>query len=213
MGKMTAVEREAFLRKALQEQRHLLKTAVDGMVAGDLAQALHAATTIRVLVHETGSSKPLLKQLNKDYLELPMLEKIAMSTSDPSGRLRAARFYCPVSVKWNTADGKMSLNAVLNASDYALSTLGRWWNGMCMSLPGVGPVTRRELILGLSNKEGGAHVDDNISVKYKNLMESRFLNLKVNEHEVQPVNVSRLVAGKCAAELLDCLERNFGPIA
>jgi hypothetical protein len=31
--------------------------------AGDLAEAVRMAVAMRVLVHETGSSKPLLKQL------------------------------------------------------------------------------------------------------------------------------------------------------
>jgi hypothetical protein len=70
-------------------------------------------------------------------------------------------------------------------------------------------VYRRELILGLANKEGGAHVDDDISEKYKNMLASRFFNVKVRDTAIEPVNVSRLVAGRAGVELLDCLDRNF----
>ena len=58
MGKTNASERTEFYRKALDEQRHLLRTAIGGMATGDLAQALHIATTIRVLIHETAASNP-----------------------------------------------------------------------------------------------------------------------------------------------------------
>jgi hypothetical protein len=68
VGKMSFVERRKFHRGALEDQRHLLKTAIDGMAAGDLTQALHVATSIRVLVHETGRSKPLLKEFYNNFL-------------------------------------------------------------------------------------------------------------------------------------------------
>ena len=78
-----------------------------------------------------------------------------------------------------------------------------------MVLPGIGPVTRRELVRGLADKEGGTHVDDEIPLKYRLLMESKFLQIKINQTNLGPLNVTRLVAGKCGVEMLDCLDRNF----
>jgi len=209
MGKMSIEEREKFHRKALEDQRHLLKTAIGGMAAGDLAQALHVATQIRVLVHETGSSKPLLKHLDKNYLELPILDRIPEPQPAVAAGVLAITFFCPVSAQLKAPAGTISLIAELEANRYAVSTLGRWWRNACMVLPGIGPVERRELILGLSNKEGGAHVDADITEKYKNLMASKFFNAKINDVDLGAVNISRLVAGKAGVELLDCLERNF----
>jgi hypothetical protein len=72
-----------------------------------------------------------------------------------------------------------------------------------MILPAVGPVYRRELILGLANKESGADVDGDIMIA------SRFFNVQLSDTTIEPVNVSRLVAGRAGVELLDCLDRNF----
>src|ERR1700674_367545 len=99
MGKMSIQEREAFHRKSLEEQRHLLRTAIGGMAAGDLAQALHVAAQIRVLVHETGASKPLLKHLDKNYLELPILDRIREPPPAAPAGTHAITFFCPVSAQ------------------------------------------------------------------------------------------------------------------
>ena len=209
MAKMSSEEREKFHRKALEEQRHLLKAAITGMAAGDLTQALHVAVQIRVLVHE-GTGKPLLKHLDDNYLELPILDRIPEpQPRGPVGGVRSITFFCPVSAQLKAPEGTISLITELLSERHELSKLGVWWRNACMNLPGIGPVERRELILGLSNKEGGAHVDADISEKYKNLMASRFFNAKINNVDLGPVNISRLVAGKSGVELLDCLDRNF----
>src|SRR5467141_2330949 len=71
MAKLTASERQARLREKLEEQRHLLRKSINDLAAGDLAEALRISTILRVLIHETGNSTPLLKQLTPNYLELP----------------------------------------------------------------------------------------------------------------------------------------------
>ena len=206
---MSAEERKAFHTKALEEQRHLLKTALDAMAHGDLTQALNVATRIRVLIHETGSSKPLLKSLCKNYLELPIIAWTPTPAAPGPPGVQSITFYCPVSAELKAPEGTVSLNLEIDLPDYGMSQIGRWWEGPCMVLPGIGPVTRRELILGLSNKEGGAHVDDDISKKYKNLLASEFLSFGIQGTKPGPLNISRLSAGRLGLDLLDCLDKNF----
>jgi hypothetical protein len=209
VAKMSAEERKKFFLAKLEEQRHLLKTAIDGMAAGDLTQALHVAALIRVLVHETGASKPLLGNLRNNYLELPILDRIPEAAPSAPPGVQVVTFFCPLSAQMKAPEGTISLITELNPKEHALSTLGTWWRNSCMILPGIGRVDRRELILGLSNKEGGAHVDADISEKYQALMASKFFSVKINDKDLGAVNISRLVAGKAGVELLDCLERNF----
>src|SRR5260370_35364869 len=66
--------RKKFFLDKLEEQRHLLQKSVKEMTKGDLAEAIRVATALRTLIHETGSSKPLLKHLNGNYLELAILD-------------------------------------------------------------------------------------------------------------------------------------------
>ena len=78
-----------------------------------------------------------------------------------------------------------------------------------MVLPALGPFFRRELVLGLANKEGGAHVDADIPERYRLVLDSQFVRFKINEIDVGALNISRLVAGRAGVELLDCLDKNF----
>ena len=121
MAKLSASERKKFLLRRLEEQRHLLKKSIEAMAAGDLLEALRVATSVRVLVHETGSSKPLLKQLTHNYLELPILDRI-----EERPRENTIVFYCPVSAQIST-DGKVSLITDLDSPRYVLSRLCAWW--------------------------------------------------------------------------------------
>lgn len=207
-AKMTTEERTRFYLKALEEQRHLLRTAIGGMATGDLTQAMNVATRIRVLVHESGSSKPLLKCIQRNYLDLPILDRVMEPPKEVSPGVRSVTFYCPVSAIISGA-GIVSLKTDLDSPDYRASTLGAWWNNACMVLPGLGPFARKELILGLTNKEGGAHVDPDITERYKLVLESKFVQFHINDIDVGPLNVSRLVAGKAGVELLDCLDKGF----
>jgi hypothetical protein len=98
MAKMSGAERAKYYREALEEQRLLLRTAITGMAAGDLVQALHVATSIRTLVHETPGRPPLLKRLRNNYLDhLEIFDRIP--DGDPRSRLAPGTktiVFCPV---------------------------------------------------------------------------------------------------------------------
>lgn len=70
------------LEAMLREQMSLLRTSLDSFYAGNFAEALRIATAIRVLVHETGSSKPLLKQARPDALDLQIKEHVEEAKRD-----------------------------------------------------------------------------------------------------------------------------------
>ena len=207
---MSAADRKQFFSEKLEEQRLLLRTAIAGMAVGDLTQALHVATIIRVLVHETGASKPLLKNIDPNYLELPILDRIMEPPKDHGGGVKSVTFTCPISAKSSAPAGTVALITELESPAYVQSKLGTWWDGNpCMVLPALGPFFRRELVVGLANKEGGAHVDADIPKRYQMVLDSQFVRFKINEIDLGALNVSRLVAGKAGVELLDCLDKNF----
>lgn len=210
-GRKREKRKKEYLRERLEEQRHLLRKSIREMAAGDLAEAIHIAAIIRVLVHETGSSKPLLKQLTPNYLQMEILDRIPSKEEDlPPGKRSVVVLSFPVSVRM-TSEG-IFLNPDLNVETYAPSILGKWWQRPCLILPGLGGFSRRELVLGLANKEGGAHVDPDISKRYHQLLESKSVHFGWNKETVAPLNVSRLMTGQAGIELLDCLDRNFPTI-
>jgi len=131
-------ERTRFNLEKLEEQRHLLRTAIAGMASGDLTQAINVAMRIRVLVHEAGSSEPLLKSVKSNYLDLTILDRVVEPPEDVVPGVSAVTFYCPVSAVV-ASDGTISLKTDLGSTDYRPSTLGAWWNNACMILAELGP--------------------------------------------------------------------------
>jgi hypothetical protein len=209
MARLTISDENKFLRERLEEQRHLLEKSIHGMASGDLSEGLRIATSIRVLVHETASSKPLLKQLTGNYLELEILDELPKKEETlPPGTTAVVIMSVPISV--NIADKGVFLNPELAVDAHQPTILGRWWTRSSLILPGIGGLSRKEVILGLANKEGGAHVDTDISQKYQQLLASKSLQMGTGT-EVTPLNLSRLMAGQSGVELLDCLKRNFPP--
>jgi len=91
MAKLSAGERKAYYLTALEQHRQLLRAAIEQMADGKLVHALTIATSIRALVHETGSSTPLLKRLRTDYLSLPIFTAAA-----PKPRPTPPGAGCPV---------------------------------------------------------------------------------------------------------------------
>jgi hypothetical protein len=204
---MNKKDRKFFLDK-LDEQRHLLRKSVKDMTAGDLAEAIRVATVVRTLIHETGNSKPLLKYLNGNYLELPILDEAPKKKeATPHGVLGTVVLSIPIGFQIKP-EGTF-LNADRPVEGYAPSSLGTWWQRPSLILPGLGGFSRREIVLGLANKEGGAHIDPDVSKRYQSLLDNKSFQVGYSKEQLTPLNLSRLMAGQAGFELLDCLDKNF----
>jgi hypothetical protein len=107
MAKLTGEERKKSLREKLEEQRHLLGKSVKEFASGDLPEAVRIATTVRVLVHETGRCKPLLKQITPSYLDLRILDHPPAMPAQPppAGMQTAVIMSVPVGVKISAEGG------------------------------------------------------------------------------------------------------------
>jgi hypothetical protein len=209
MAKLTSLERKAVLHGKLEEQRHLLRNAVYGLAAGDLAEALHVSTILRVLVHETGSSTPLLKQITPNYLELPILDEPPQAKENLApGVQKAIALSVPAGFRIS-AEG-VFLNPELPDMLIPIP-LGIWWERHSLIITGAGGFSRKELVLGIANKEGGAHIDLDVSKRYQALLDYKSFQIGWGQPECMPVNVSRMVVGHAGVEMLECLSRNFFP--
>lgn len=209
MAKMGAAEKNMFYREKLDEHRHILSGAIKGMSEGDLLQAFTIAITIRVLIHETGRSIPLLKNLKSNYLDLQVYD-FAVPPPDPS--LRYARkttiMALPFALRLTEGKRVIAIRPELEAINLELRTLGMWWTRKCLIMPGCTPLSRREVVLGIAHQEA-AHVDDDMPKAYKDVLESKGLAVRFGENDIEVVNVTRLVCGTAGVQLLDCLSREF----
>jgi hypothetical protein len=208
MAKLTGDDKKKFLGEKLEEQRHLLGKSIREFASGDLAEAVRLAVAMRVLVHETGSCKPLLGQLTPNYLQLEILDRKPKKEENlPPGTQSAVVMSVPISVQ--ISDKGVFLNSKLDVEHYAPSILGRWWSRPCLILPGLGGLSRKEIVVGLADKEGGAHVDVNLSPRYRRLIESKQFQIGWSKEGVNPLNLSRYMTAQAAIELLECLNKNF----
>jgi hypothetical protein len=180
---------------------------VDRMAEGDLVHAITIATSIRALIHETGSSKPLLKHIRSDYLSLP-IHSTKETEADPRFAHLQKKTVLKIAANIMITDGKLALRPTTDIAGCEVQTLGRWWTNTGLIVPGGPALSRKDIVLGIANKEG-AHVDDDMPPAYRIMLESKSIRIKVNDSDFEAINITRYVCGTAGVELLDCLEHNF----
>jgi hypothetical protein len=72
----------------------------------------------------------------------------------------------------------------------------------------AGGFSRKEIVLGLADKEGGTHVDPDISAKYQQLLDCKTLRVGFNQ-QLEPLNLSRLMVGQAGLDVLKYLNKHF----
>jgi hypothetical protein len=128
---------------------------------GHVDEAIRIATVIRVLIHDTPASTSLLKHLGAENILLSStvvtqtdIQPVFMSAM---GRLRITS----TESIWKPVTDAESLQIQLTAPD--------WW-GQVVYIYGQVHATRKSLVLGAANKDGGAHVDTKLNKEYEALV-------------------------------------------
>jgi hypothetical protein len=194
------------LQTLLREQMGLLRASLHSFYEGTFAESVRIATILRVLVHETGKSKPLLRQVQPNGLDLPILEHAGEWLNEE------VFFSFAVSARM----GPTIAPAVdLGCSHYTLSSIGAWWNRAVFTFQsrmGTQLIYRRkDVVLILANKEGGAHVDPNEDPDYTRLLTDLPLSFEDYGLPVETPDLARFLTAQSGVEMLECLKRNFFP--
>jgi hypothetical protein len=201
-----ARSKESVLVK-LKEQMDFLLASVRAFYAGQFAESVRIATAIRVLVHETKSSKPLLSQARSNGLELQISEHVV----EPPAGEEVFSFV----VGARMGPGPEIAPAVdLTSSHRTMSTVGAWWNRTVFAFPFDGSrvvCSRKKIILTLANKEGGAHVDPEEDADYLRLLTNESLTFGYQGIPLKAPDLARFLAAQSGVEMLDCLKRAFFP--
>lgn len=200
--------RDQLLEK-LQEQMCHLRTSIAAFYQGQFSESLRVATTLRILVHETGKSKALLPQLRSDGLELPILdsERELRPGDDEVFRYAIGIRVGPGVAVWPAVD--------LGSSHYSMTIIGAWWNRIVFRFHSrIGPqmtYRRKQVVLMLADREGGAHVDPNENPDYIRLLEHLPLGFSGNGIRIETPDLARFLTAQAGVEMLECLKRNFFP--
>lgn len=145
------VTREDFQRQ-LADQIGFLKASADSFDRGFEGEAKRLALTIRVLVHDTRSSRSLLGQLalrdqpfwdlsfppepGNEIAEGALVVLVLGTTSEP-------RYFAPLD----------------DVPQPRRLEFGNWWRSEVFRHPDGSALTREELVLAAANQDGGGHVD------------------------------------------------------
>jgi hypothetical protein len=155
---------QAELRSLLATQKHRLASALNRFycadsknpAAGDAA-TIDIAQAIRVLVH---SNEALLNQLMPDFADRLIAFDPKLVKQVPDVELSPGNFAQTRGVPQDVVivgdcvryDRKKLTPSTPRA------TLRDWWNRVCWD-SGANSISNEEIVLGLANKDGGAHVD------------------------------------------------------
>lgn len=192
------------LMQHLRDSIGFLKASASAFDGGFRGEAKRLATTIRVLLHDTSNSKSLLGLLGlKDKLRyvstttrydpnLSAYQGLVGHSFGPNG----ASYWAPL------GDGPPTryLKPPMSFED--------WWNEPVIVDTSKMEFTRRDLVLSLANKDGGAHVDSHLDGKYAGLTRGNSLGSRVSEAGVdRPLSDIELHSVRQVAyELMQSLE-------
>ena len=150
------------LKKHLVEQAGFIARSAKLFDEGNMSEGKRIAVQIRLLVHDTGNSHSLLSQLGKkevmrfcdtsiDYdprnlKPMPGLVIIKMST-EGSGWFAPLDDLSPPRLRQKVS-------------------FSQWWDKIVLPVDRNILLTRKDLVLAVAHKDGGAHVDPRLDKRY-----------------------------------------------
>jgi len=165
------------LRTLLATQKYRLSTALNNFynadntnpAAGD-AGAIDIAQAIRVLVH---SNEALLKQLLPDFEDRLIGFSPKLVKQVPDVQLSPGHFAQTRGVPQDVvmmANNRVKYHRKKITPDIPKVPVRDWWNHSSWD-SGANSISNREIVLGLANKDGGAHIDANGYPNYRKAKE------------------------------------------
>ncbi|WP_306009571.1 hypothetical protein [Bacillus sp. MMSF_3328] len=155
----------------LNEQIYFLQISSENFDKGIFIEAKRLAVVIRTLLHDTTSSTSLLTHLKVKqklyYFNTAIPEsKFGLTgirtTTEGGGR---TEYYPPLN---NLSEKRKQRPWV---------TFSTWWSEMIVLDDGRNKFSRKDLVLSVSNKDGGAHVDKKLNGSYSDLSRGNSMNL------------------------------------
>jgi len=194
------------LKKHLEEQIRFLKKSAEDFDKGNKAESKRIAHTIRLLLHDTSSSKSLLGQLQLKSIHF-------LDTSyDVEDTSCLSKFGL---VMMALSQGEFKPRCITPPKPWGepreLKSFEDWWNKIVIIDSENNHFTRKDLILGLANKDGGSHVDPELDEAYNKLTRQNSIGWKcrINKGLERGIEAIELASVRqIAYEVLESLERN-----
>ncbi len=174
------------LEQDLRDQVHLLRRSAEHFDGGDPLESLNMAVRLRVLLHDTGASTSLLQLLGlKDGLLMvdtavpDPADNLATQPGLPMGQVTPG-----VGMTWVAPLGDLSPRRIKDPRPFA-----DWWSQPVLRDNQPALFSRKDLVLAVAHKEGGAHVDSEMDEAAAQLNRSNTLGwVYFDEHGTQDPN-------------------------
>lgn len=169
-----------------EQQLDLIGVLCDAYDSGAEVVALSIATALRVLLHESRNSKSLRIQAGKSNIEL--VNTAMPFEAPPAGKKRLGSFLGLVGMTMGTGSpDEMGYVPMLDGgpSTPVLSAFDDYWNQVIFMDTNCEKFTRCELVLYVSDKDGGAHVDPRIPQRFAALVRQNSLGWRASHNQIE----------------------------
>lgn len=156
------------LKKALNEQLQLLVMYADQYDSGRHVIAKPMATALRVLCHDSRTSRSLLGQLNLKgrYFYDTAASPDEMPT-DSAYKLVGSSL--GIIGMTHTAELIPYLDTLENRRLFGFSKFEDYWKRVILLDGCENPFRRKDIVLSVADQDGGAHVDPTLKAEYREL--------------------------------------------
>lgn len=200
------------LRSHLATQKYRLATALNNFynadnknpAAGDAA-AIEIAQAVRVLVH---GDEALLRQLMPDFEDQAIAFEPKLVKQVPDIELTPGNFAQTRGLPQDVViiGDRVRYDRKKLTPSTPRASLRDWWNQICWD-SGANSITNKEIVLGLANKDGGAHID---SSGYPNYRKAKQQGQMFFGQQLSNITKMGHLAAIAGDQLKAFLTKNFG---
>ncbi len=175
------------LHEQYEEQLDFLRTSIELFDQGKQHEAKRIALSLRILLHDRGrSSVSLMTQLGYKN-KIKYLDTVHRYDS------KNLVSYCGLtSINMNNISGKAVVKFVpkLKPERIKYFNFRIWWEKMVIKDKKCNQFRRKDLILSVSNKDGGAHVDKKLKAEYADLTRFNTIGIGYKMEENNQIGLS-----------------------
>lgn len=207
---------QADIEKHIEEQFGFLVHEAEQYDTGTTGFAKKMAATLRVLLHDTGSSHSLLGQLDQktryfyDTASDPH-DAERQPCFDYRNSRRTGLFLGIIGMSFPPLRLIPCLDSQQNRDFFGFVPFDEYWNRVILMDANKNSYTRKGIVLAVANQDGGSHIDPEVDEKYYRLTRNCNLGIiAVKGREVIPETTNQ-VALACVRQITHEVIRTFCP--
>lgn len=181
------------LLKHLQSQLMFINNSQNSYDNGFEDEAQRIATCLRVLLHDTNNSKSIFKQLK-------IKNMLFLSTTENFIPANMVSYHGLLSIFSSNEQTKYKPIG-LDGKNIKLLNFDNWWNEIII-YDKQNLFSRKDIVLSIANKDGGAHVDPKLNKTYARLTKDNSIRWKFIKNNIEK-DIENNPAYTCIRQISD----------